>query len=199
MHGARLTLIGASGIGLAPGACLADESALWFAELDVAPNLSSVDVTLWMAMESDEPFVALAASTFDTLNLSSAEYGTITGWVILNDLADVGGKTTTTDGDSLFGTHVGQLPFTLTDKNPIDVITFTWQAADGFVIDEKGVDVSYMTSTDHVVLWVGEDLEGADVVKAPFEEAAFGWGIVPAPGVVGVMGAGLATLAWRRR
>jgi hypothetical protein len=150
-------------------------------------------------MESDEPFVALAASTFDTLNLSSAEYGTITGWVILNDLADVGGKTTTTDGDSLFGTHVGQLPFTLTDKNPIDVIAFTWQAADGFVIDEKGVDVSYMTSTDHVVLWVGEDLEGADVVKAPFEEAAFGWGIVPAPGVVGVMGAGLATLAWRRR
>jgi len=199
MHGSAISLIGAASIGLASEACLADELATWFAELDVAQDRLSIDVTLWMAMESDEPFVALAASTFDTLNLTGAKYGSITGWEILNNLAEIGGKETTTDGDSLFGTFVGQNQFTLTDKNPVDVIIFKWEVEEGYEIAENGADVTYMTSTEFVTLWVGEDLEGSDAVKVPFVEVAFGWGVVPAPGVVGVLGAGLGVLGLRRR
>jgi hypothetical protein len=76
---------------------------------------------------------------------------------------------------------------------------FTWKAEDGYFIEDNGSDVVYMTSTDSVTLWVGEDLEGAEAVKVPFEEAAFGWGVVPAPGVAGLLGAGLGVLVWRRR
>jgi hypothetical protein len=200
MHGSSLACVGAVGVGLAPTLCPAQSSATWFADFEVSPDASSIDVRLRVTMDTDESFLGFAASTFDTLNMSGSEYGSIIGWEILNDLDNGIGDSTTTDGESLFGTLVAHGIFDITDANPLEVLVFTWQAEDGFVIEVDRDDVSYSTSTDWVTIWV-EDVVGKPtaILVDDVIEVGFGWGVVPAPGAAGVLGAGLGVVAWRRR
>lgn len=190
--------IGVASIGFLPVLCAAQSSAEWLAEVDVSQDASTVDVTLWVSMQTDEPFLGFASSMFDTLNQTGSEYGSVTGWEVLNNLDEITGDVTTTDGESLFGTQAAKGIFDITDANPIDVLTFTWEAEAGYLIEQGGADVTYMTSTEFVLMWVGEDLDDANAVMADdIGEAAFGWGIVPAPGAIGMLGLGVGLLARR--
>ena len=120
---------------------------------------------------------------FDTLNTAGGEFGSITSWEVKNNLADLTGDLTTTDGDSLFGTNAGQLtvfgPFS--SDNPIDVLCFTWTAADGVLIGDGPDTVAYETATSAMVLWVGDDKDSAVSMDANFSDTAFSWTVVPTP------------------
>ena len=182
---------------------LAQQSASWFAEFDISDDATSVDVTMWISMQSDTPFVALGWAEFDTLIQDGSEYGSIIDWQVLHDLDAAPGDTTTTDGDSLFGTLAVQFPpFPPFDEsNPLDVMSFTWVADDGFVIADVGAAVSYMTNTHALSLWVGESFEKSEVVDLPLEsvaEATFGWHVIPTPGAPTVVIAS-GCLAFSRR
>jgi hypothetical protein len=190
-------------LGVAATVCAAQESASWFAELDVSDDSSSVDVTLWLSMESNTPFLAFASAIFDTLIEHGEDVGTIVDWEVLNELDALTGDKTTTDGVSLFGTTAGQiLTAHFTESNPIDILRFTWKAAEGYLIADDGVSVSYTTNTDFVILWVGDDFDGATTVKVPMEniaEASFGWHVIPAPGTTCIALTSVAIAFSRRR
>ena len=189
--------------GLAAGAQAQTGSATWLADVVIADDLQSVECTLSVAFDADTPWVAFDEALFDTLNLAGAEFGGITSWKVLNHLEELAGDLTTTDGDSLFGTYAVQLtiygPFT--DANPIDVLTFTWETEGGYAIADGGEPVQCTTSTELLGLWVGDDIDSATwlVVTDHVTEATFGWGVIPTPGSVALLGTGLLTLGGRRR
>ena len=164
---------------------LVDPGNGWLVQVDPADDGSSVECTLSLAMQADAPFVAFAASIFNTLNVSGSEFGDISGWEVLNHLEELTGDLTETDGDSLFGTLAGQLtifgPFT--EDNPIDVLRFTWEAAPGYVIGEGSDWVGYQTSTEALELWVGDDQDSATAVEVIDQiiEAGFGWSVGTCP------------------
>jgi len=189
--------------GIAAGAQAQNGSASWMADVEISPDGTTADWTLSLSMDADTPFVALSATIFDTLNTAGGDFGSITGWSVLNDLDELTGDLTTTDGDSLFNTNAGQLtvfgPFT--SDNPVDVLTFTWEAADGFVIGDGPDVVSYSTDTENVTLWVGDDKESATAldVTGAISEAGFEWTVVPTPASAMLLGLGGLALARRRR
>jgi hypothetical protein len=135
-------------------------------------------MTLSLDMEPDVDGVTvlgLAATIFDVLGDAGASLGEIPSWSVLNDLAELTGDLTETDGTSLFNVNAGQLtafgPFTPDD--PIDVLEFNWGT------DTEGpYPVSWNTSTESMVIWqkdngedvgvdwaVGEVEVGFDVVQ----------------------------------
>jgi len=156
----------------------------------------SIKVTLSASMQGEGEFVALSATIFDTLNTLGGDLGDITSWEVLNDLDELTGDLTTTDGDSLFGTNAGQLtvfgPFT--SDNPIDVLSLTWTASEG----GGGGEVAYETNTKAAVLWIGADKESAVSVDAEAFDTGFGW-LVPTPASAALLGLGGLALARRRR
>ncbi len=188
--------------GLAAAAQAQSGAATWMADVNIV-NETTAEWTLSLSMEADTEFVALSATIFDTLNTAGAEFGDITSWEVLNDLAELTGDLTTTDGDNLYGTNAGQLtvfgPFT--SDNPVDVLKFTWEAADGFTIGDGGDLVSYSTSTENVTLWVGADKDSADAldVTGNVLEGVARIGIIPAPGAAALLGLGGLAMARRRR
>jgi uncharacterized protein (TIGR03382 family) len=190
---ALLAVVGVAGAAQA-------QSATWMADVSANDGDTTAKVTLSLEMAADAPFVALSATIFDTLNTAGAEFGSITGWQVLNQLADLTGDLTTSDGDSLFGTNAGQLtvfgPFT--SANPIDVLSFSWEAAPGFSIG-AGDAVSYQTATEAMVLWVGDDKESAVSMDAEALDVAFGWEVVPTPASMALLGLGGLALVRRRR
>jgi hypothetical protein len=195
-----VALIGVA--GLAAAANGQTGSAEWMANVVAPDGGTTATVTLSANMTADTPFVALSATIFDTLNTAGSDFGGITSWEVLNSLDELTQDLTTTDGDSLFGTNAGQLtvfgPFT--SANPIDILTFTWTADDGFVIG-AGSDVSYTTSTTNFLLWVGDDKKTADAldIGGSVTDAAFGWQVVPTPASMALLGFGGLALARRRR
>ena len=182
--------------GLAAGAQA--QKATWIADVDAPVGGNTATVSLSLSMEANAPFVALSATIFDTLNVDGMEHGEIVGWEVKNNLADLTGDLTTTDGHSLFGTNAGQLtvfgPFS--SDNPIEVLCFTWEGAE---ITEEGRAVSYETATQAMVLWIGEDKDTAVSVDADANDAAFGWFVVPSPASAALLGLGGLALARRRR
>jgi hypothetical protein len=120
----------------------------------------------------------------------------------LHGLDKLNGDTTTTDGVSLFGTTAGQiLTAQFDDSNPLDILRFTWKAADGYLIADDGVSVSYATNTHELTMWVGDDFDGAAAVNVLLEqvtEASFGWHVIPAPGAATIVMA-TGCLAFSRR
>jgi hypothetical protein len=161
----------------------------WFAQIETNPEATGVEVTLWLNMESTEPWEALSATIFDTLNTAGAEYGSIVGWEVHNQLACLTGDLTTTDGTSLYNTHAGQLfPFApFTSANPIDVLSFQWSAHEGYRIADEGQAVAFATLTQFMFLWVGEDQHDNNVhVIEVFDitEGVFGWHVVPPPSTI---------------
>jgi hypothetical protein len=177
----------------------------WLATVDepvIDPDgVTTQRVTLSALMEAPAPTVYLAATIFDTLGAINAEYGHITDWQVLNNLADLTGDLTTSDGVSLYNTNAGQLCLwgPCTHANPIDVFEFTWQLNDAVDLDAP-IDVMYVTDTAAALVKAGTDHDDAEVYEANvINEAVITWTIVPAPGVW-CMGAGAAVwLAPRRR
>ena len=190
---ALLAVVGVAGAAQA-------QSAQWMADVNIV-NDTTAEWTLSLDMSADAPFVALSATIFDTLNVAGAEFGSITSWEVLNSLDELTGDLTTTDGDSLFGTNAGQLtvfgPFT--SANPIDVLKFTWEAADGYTIGDGGDLVTYQTQTKAMVLWVGDDIDSAASTEAQASDVAFEWTVVPTPASAALLGLGGLALARRRR
>ena len=188
--------------GLAAAANAQSGSASWMADVTIV-NETTAEWTLSLSMDADTPFVALSATIFDTLNTAGDEFGGVTGWEVLNSLADLTGDLTTTDGQSLFGTNAGQLtvfgPFT--SDNPVDILTFTWEAADGFTIGDGPDTVTYSTATENVTLWVGDDKDTATAldITGNVTEAEFSWTVVPTPASAALLGLGGLALARRRR
>ena len=189
-------------VGLATSTFAQGGSATWVSDVAIAGDGSSATVTWSLNMASDAEFTALSASIFDTLVTSGSEFGDITNWEVLNNLAELTGDLTTTDGDNLYGTNAGQLtvfgPFT--SANPIDVLQFTVTAADGITFQE-GDDLNYTTSTDSMLLWVGADkasAEAVDVINAVTEGVAR-IGVVPSPAGAALLGLGGLAFARRRR
>ena len=189
-------------VGLAGGAYAQSGSGTWMASVNAPDGGTTAEVTLSLEMSADTPYVALSATIFDTLNTAGSDFGGITGWSVLNSLDELTGDLTTTDGDSLFGTNAGQLtvfgPFT--SANPIDVLSFTWEADDGYVIG-AGDAVNYSTATENLTLWVGEDKDSATAldVTADTADVDFGWEVVPTPASMALLGMGGLVLARRRR
>ena len=191
-------LIAVAGVAAAAQA----QSATWMADVNIV-NDTTAEWTLSVEMAADAEFVALSAAIFDTLNTAGSEFGDITSWEVLNSLDELTGDLTTSDGDSLFGTNAGQLtvfgPFS--SDNPIDVLKFTWEAADGFTIGDGPDTVSYSTSTESFLIWAGADKESAEAVDAigNVTEAEFNWTVVPTPASAALLGLGGLALARRRR
>lgn len=174
----------------------------WQAKVDqpvIDPDgVTSQKVTLSALMEADAPTVFLSAVIFDTLIAANPDYGTISGWTVLNSLADLTGDLTTSDGTSLYGTNAGQLclwgPCTM--DNPVDILEFTWQLADDVDLDAP-VTVTYATDTLIAVVKAGTDHGDAQAYEAEvINEATFGWTIVPAPATLALLAAPVIT---RRR
>jgi uncharacterized protein (TIGR03382 family) len=153
-------------------------------------------------MAGDANFVALSATIFDTLNTAGSEFGSITSWNVLNNLADLTGDLTTSDGTNLYGTNAGQLtvfgPFT--SANPIDVLEFVFTANDGVVLTD-GEDIVYETSTANLLLWMGDDKASADAVDITnaVTEGVARIGVVPTPASAALLGLGGLALVRRRR
>jgi len=126
-------------------------------------------VTLTMNFVANQPqnFIGLAATIFDTIGSMAANTGTITDWAVLNNLAELTGDLTTTDGVSLFGTNAGQLTIfgDFTGGTPLDILEFEWQpnSFDGQV-------AVYSTVTDVVQAWEGDDLVSAEAFDWNFSE-----------------------------
>ena len=136
-----------------------DSTATWNASISTPNGDETVDfgdeatITLSLDFDPDvdgENIFGLAAVIFDVLGDDGAADGHITGWTVLNSLAELTGDLTTTDGVSLFGVNAGQLtdfgPFTPAD--PLDVLEFGWTSDvnDTFL-------VSYDTATEAMFLW----------------------------------------------
>jgi hypothetical protein len=194
---ALIGVVGIAGTAFAQGG-----SANWLSDVVIADDGSTATVTWSLNMNGDTPFVALSATIFDTINTSGAEYGSISSWSVLNNLADLTGDLTTSDGTNLFGTNAGQLtvfgPFT--SANPIDVLEFVFTANDGVVLME-GDDINYETSTENVTLWLGDSKETASAVDVTQSvgEGVARFGVVPAPASLALLGFGGLALARRRR
>jgi MYXO-CTERM domain-containing protein len=204
-----VTLIGIAGLAAAANAQTG--SAEWISSVDIAPDNLSATVTWSANMTGDTPFVVLSATIFDSLNTAGAEFGGITSWEVHNMLAELTGDLTQPgdagegdpDNDHLLGTNAGQLtvfgPYT--SANPIDFLSFTWTVADGFTIGDGGDVVSYGTSTDSFLLWVGDDKDSADAldIGGSVTEASAMWPVVPTPASAALLGFGGLALVRRRR
>lgn len=151
----------------------------------------------------DGPVQGLGTAYFDTAGLGGAANGTVVGWQVLNDLDNLSGDTTTTDGVSLFGTSAIQLtPFPgFVHDDPIDVLQFEWQTE-----NYSSYQVEYATFTsdrmhgDHmIIVWEGDDLFSAKPYPWPIEEAAVVFEVVPAPAASFVVVAGMMANCKRRR
>lgn len=198
----RTLIIGVSIGAIAPLAS-AQGTGIWLWEVNtdngdaiVEPGeTANITLSVHLIPNPPQPFVALAATVFDTLGGMNASKGQIVGWEVHNNLADLTGDVTTTDGVSLFGTNAGQLtvfgPFV--SDNPIDVMTFQWAP------DDLGTyTVSYMTDTDNMTAWQGEDKDSAMAVTYAVAEAAISFQVVPSPGPA-ALGALAAAVFIRRR
>jgi hypothetical protein len=114
--------------------------------------------------------------------------------VVLNDLANLTGDLTTTDGVSLFGTNAAQLgqgPWAGDD--PVDVLSFDWVTD-----DYSAYMVEYMTSTAQMWIWEGPNTNEGEYVVWPFVEAAISFEVVPAPATVCIAALGAFAAALRR-
>ena len=179
--------------------------ATWMSDVELVDEGHAAVVTWSLSMNADAPFVALSATIFDTLNVSGGELGEITSWEVLNNLADLTGDLTTTDGDNLYGTNAGQLtvfgPFT--SDNPIDVLKFTFTGEEGLIfnLDGAGAVIEFVTETENVTLWVGDDKDSAtamDVTGSVVEGSAVFYEI-PSPAGAALLGLGGLALARRHR
>jgi hypothetical protein len=170
--------------------------------LDPSEGVTTQTVTLSVAMVYDTPFYILGAAIFDTLGALNADYGQITDWKVLNNLADLTGDLTTTDGVSLYNTNAGQICATFgpcTTGNPIDVLEFTWQLNDDVELDAP-VEVNYVTLTRNASIMAGQDQNDHDVI--PVEtiiEAFVPWTILPAPSALALAALTAPTLVRRPR
>ncbi len=178
-------LVGACGV-----ACAQEGTATWLWDVTTQDGDAIVEpgetatVTLSVLFEVEAgkgEVVALADTRFDTLGANNAARGGIEAWVILNDLDEFLGDTTTTDGVSLFGTQAancfGIQMLHCSLDNPIDVIAFEWGTG-----DYSQYSVEYSTATDFVAVW--KDLFGEqDYVEIPVEEALIAFQVIPSPPV----------------
>lgn len=162
----------------------------WMADVSdpvIEPG-ETVTVTLSAFMEYDTPFVALASFQMDVPIMAGVEAGSIAGCNQINHI--VNKLSVKVFNDSFTDVDGGQLPVfgPFISDNPVDVFQFTWTA-------EAPGEVLYSTETFDAVIWAGDDLDSSGAVQVEtINDAAFGWTVVPAPGV-----AWLALLAaWRR-
>lgn len=160
---------------------LADGIAFWLSHVTTDDGDAIVEhgetamMTLSVLMDPDliEHNAIIAASVFDTLGDEHAYHGHVVSWFIHNNLAELTGDLTTTDGASLFGTHAGQICAIntyWTYDNPVDIITIEWAP-----LDAGTYDVTYSTSSDRGIVHVYEytdDAHDADVVQYPVLETA---------------------------
>ncbi len=122
---------------------------------DLVEGLETATVTLDADMQPDvdgNAVLGLAATIFNVLGDGGAAQGSIQGWQVLNDLDELTGDLTSTDGVSLFNVNAGQLtafgPFS--DDDPIDVLQFSWAPT-----SEGEYRVNYTTVTESMVVWEG--------------------------------------------
>jgi len=191
--------------GAAPA--LADGTATWLWDVTTQDGDAIVEpgetatVTLSLLMEpfpGEAESEAISAAIFDTLGDAGAYKGQILDWQILNDLDNLTGDLTTTDGSSLYNTNAGQLtvftgPFT--SDNPVDVLQFEWMPVESGAFEVGYLTDSYTEGAHTVRVWEFND-DDAESVVYPVSEAMIEFSVVPGPGGVVVAG---ALLGWRRR
>jgi len=199
MKHAALILLAATGAHAQTWTWLADvENPI----IDPDKGVTTQTVTLTALMEHDTPYVAIGAVIFDTLGALNAEIGHIVDWQVLNDLDELTGDLTTTDGVSLYGTNAGQLCATFgpcNHDNPIDVLEFTWQLNDGVDLDAP-IEVNYVTLTEVAVVMAGEDQDSADFIEVEvIHDALLSWTVVPGPHVLALGLCALPVALARRR
>jgi hypothetical protein len=185
-------------LALAAPACAAHaQTWTWLADvenkvLDPGKGITTQTVTLTALMEHDTPYIAIGATIFDTIGDANAYHGHVTDWQVLNNLADLTGDLTTTDGVSLYNTNAGQLCATFgpcTTANPIDVLEFTWELDEDAPLDAP-FDVTYLTLTSAAIIMAGEDQETADFIEVEVViEGVMSWTVVPAPGTIALVAA----------
>jgi hypothetical protein len=171
---------------------LADGTATWLWDVTTQDGDALVEpgetatITLSLLMElalGDGPFVALAATMFDTIGMAGADNGDIAGWFIHYPLAEIDGDTTTTDGVSLFNSSAIQLtvgpPFS--SDNPIAVITFEWEPAEHEMLNVEYTTYSFNPEPHAMYVWEGADKQSADAVTYDVTEAAITFTVIPAP------------------
>lgn len=102
--------------------------------IECALGESSVTVTLsidFMPNVNAKRVLGLSHAVFDVLGGLNAATGNIGTWDVPDDLTVLVGDLTTTDGVSLYGVSVGQLPVfgPFDPSDPIKVLQFTWTTA----------------------------------------------------------------------
>jgi hypothetical protein len=124
------------------------------------------------------------------------------GWEVLNNLDDLTGDTTTTDGVSLFGSTAAQGGQVYNHDDPIDVLTFEWQTDNytGYVVQYTTITTLHAPADHLIFVWEGDDPWFADAIEWPIEEAMISFQVVPAPAAAVVLAlAGMGAGVRRRR
>jgi hypothetical protein len=164
------------------------ETATVVLSIDFDPNVGEPGLT-------GETVQGIGWAIWDTLGGANSDKGAISGWVVLNNLDNLTGDLTTTDGVSLFGTNAAQLgqgPWA--DDDPVDVLSFEWATDDYFAYT-----VEYMTSTAQMWIWEGPNTNEGEYVDWPFFEGAISFQVVPAPATFGFATLGVLAVGRRRR
>jgi hypothetical protein len=203
-----IRMCGAVVAGACASAVAQEDSATWLWDVttqdgdEVVEPGETATVTLSLLMEVEAgkgEQIALAGVLFDTLGGDNAAIGSVGDWTVLNDLADIFGDLTTTDGVSLFGTFgvncFGIQMFPCSLDNPIDVLAFEWSTD-----DYSHYSVDYTTSTNDAAVW--RDLfDEQEFLEVQTNEALISFQVVPAPATLAICAWVIAVPAlwrWRR-
>lgn len=161
---------------------------------------ASVTLTMDLTPDAGEGDVlGFGGAAWDTLGSGGALNGQIVDWEILNDLAEVYGDLTITDGVSLFGTVAADLPGVGPDTffDPIDVLRFDWVPD---VYEESTAVYDTFTSSiftgdaGMVDVFLERTPGDYELVQWPVAEAQVAIQVVPGPGAgLALVLLGLAT------
>jgi len=134
----------------------------------------------------------LSAAIFDTVG-SGVDYS-LDSWSVDEDLTFLAGDLTTSDGQSLFMTNIGQLtlfgPFS--KDNPLFVLTM--QVTSG----EEAGTIDFTTDTANYEEWIGTFAE-PESIPGEIAEGSSSTTVIPTPASAALLGLGGLVAIRRRR
>jgi hypothetical protein len=200
-------------IGFASTSALGDGQATWLWNVTTQDGDALVEpgetalVTLSLLMESemyDMDQLAIGTAVFDTIGGFGADSGEIVDWLVLNNLGALYGKTTTTDGVSLFNTTAAQLDDfqgLWTKDNPAEVFEFEWAPVveGNYAVEYETLSHTFDMPGIVQVLIAREPDEYVEFEFWPVTEAAISFQVVPAPATISLTALGVLVASGRLR